>query len=65
MLCLERLSEEAACSVLKKYDTENIKEFTQEILEEVAQGYVLKIRSTDYADGCRLNISRKGAKGIG
>ena len=48
MLRRERLSGEAACSVLKKYDTENIKEFAQEILEEVAQEYVLKIRSADY-----------------
>ncbi len=39
MLCLERLSGEAACSILENYGTENIKEF--------AQGYVLKIRSTD------------------
>ena len=50
MLHLERLSGEAACSVLKNYDTENIEEFAQEILEKVAQGYVLKIRSADYAD---------------
>ena len=47
MLHLERLSGEAACSVLKNYDTENIEEFAQEILEKVAQGYVLKIRSAD------------------
>lgn len=37
MLHWERLSGEAACYILKKYDTENIKEFAQEILEEVAQ----------------------------
>ena len=47
MLHLERLSGEAACSVLKSYDTENIKEFAQEILEKVVQEYVLKIKSAD------------------
>ncbi|MBU0698374.1 MAG: hypothetical protein KKE59_02945, partial [Proteobacteria bacterium] len=45
MLHRERLSGEAAYSVLEKYDTENIREFAQEILEEVVQGYVVKIRS--------------------
>jgi len=50
MLHLEGLSGEAACSVLANYDTEDIKEFAQEILEKVVKGYVLKIRSTDYAD---------------
>lgn len=47
MLHRERLSGEAACSILANYDTENIREFAQEILEEVAQGYVLKMRSAD------------------
>ena len=47
MLHREGLSGETACSVLENYDTENIKEFAHEILEEVVQGYVLKIRSTD------------------
>ena len=47
MLHRERLSGETACSVLENYDTEDIKEFAQEILEEVVQGYVLKIRSAD------------------
>ena len=37
MLRRERLSGEAACSVLKNYDTENIKEFAQEILEKVVR----------------------------
>ena len=46
MLHREHLSGEVACSVLEKYDTENIREFAQEIFEEVVQGYVLKIRST-------------------
>jgi hypothetical protein len=42
MLHLERLSGEAACSVLKNYDTEDMEEFAQEILKEVVWGYVLK-----------------------
>ena len=50
MLHREGLSGEVACSVLENYDTEDIREFAQEILEEVVQGIVLKIRSADYAD---------------
>ena len=42
MLHRQHLAGEAACSVLENYDTENIREFAQEILEEVTQGYVLK-----------------------
>ena len=45
MLHRERLSGDAACSILENYDTENIREFAQEILEEVVQGYVVKMRS--------------------
>ena len=37
MLHRERLSGEVACSVLEDYDTENIKEFAQGILEEVVR----------------------------
>ena len=37
MLHLERLSGVAACSILENYDTENIKEFAREILEEVVR----------------------------
>jgi len=47
MLHREGLSGETACSVLANYDTEDIKEFAQEILEKVVKGYVLKIRSAD------------------
>ena len=48
MLSREGLSEEAACSILENYDTENIKEFAQDILREVVHKYVLEHRSTDY-----------------
>ena len=48
MLHRDCLSGAAACSVLENYDTENIREFAQEILEEVAQGYVLEIRSANH-----------------
>ena len=37
MLHWERLSGEAACSVLKNYDTEDMEEFAQEILGEVVR----------------------------
>lgn len=50
MLSREGLSGEAACSILENYDTENIKEFAQDILREVVHKYVLEHRSTDYAD---------------
>jgi hypothetical protein len=50
MLHRERLSGEAACSVLKNYDTEDMEEFAQEILKEVVRGYVLKSRSAESAE---------------
>ena len=50
MLHLEHLSGEAACSVLKKYDTEDMEEVAQKIFKKVAQGYILKIRSADNAE---------------
>ena len=41
---------EAACSVLKNYDTENIKEFAQEILEKVVRERTVKpiVKATDF-----------------
>ena len=50
MLHLEHLSGEAACSVLKNYDTEDMDEVAQKILNEVVQGYILKSRSADSAE---------------
>jgi len=50
MLCREHLSGEAACSVLKNYNTEDMEEFAQEIIEEVVQGYVLKSSSAESAE---------------
>ncbi len=46
-LLREHLSGEAACSVLENYDTENIREFAQNILQKVVQEYVLEIISAD------------------
>ena len=37
MLHRERLSGEAACSILENYDTEDMEEFAQEILEEIVR----------------------------
>ena len=48
MLSRECLSGEAACSILENYDTENIKEFARDILQEVVHKYIQEIRSTDY-----------------
>ena len=50
MLSRERLSGETACSILENHDTENIREFAQDILQKVVRGYIQKIRSTDYTD---------------
>ena len=47
MLRRERLLGEAACSILENYDTENIREFAQDILQKVVQGYVLKIKTAN------------------
>ena len=45
MLLRERLLGEAACSILENYDTENIREFAQDILQKVVQEYVLEIKN--------------------
>ena len=37
MLLRERLSGETACSILENYDTENIREFAQDILQKVVR----------------------------
>ncbi len=41
----ERLLGEPACSILVNHDTENIKEFAQDILQKVVHEYVQKIKN--------------------